>query len=129
MDYKYRRETSVKPLLKWIDWEHTWRNNLMTGESQKHLFGFGGDSTWDKNKIDRCKENYINRIKQGKVKIFYVDLVEHTMNEMENKIKKGPSTIVYDVPNRIFKVNRFYRLCAYYEAISELAPSYLSTNK
>lgn len=124
MNIKYRTETSVKPLLKWIDWDHTLRNNLLTGESQKTLLG--ADSTWNQKKINKVKSNYISRIQKGKVKVFYVDLVEHTVKEMAKEIEKGPSTIVYDAVHRIFKVNRYYRLCAYYDAINELAPEYKS---
>jgi hypothetical protein len=124
MEYKYRTETTVKPLLKWLEWEHTLRNNLLTGESQKTILG--ADSTWNEKKINKVRLNYINRIKNGKVKVFYFDLVEHTMNEMKKEIDKGPSTIVYDAVNRIFKVNKFLRLCAYYDAIKELTPDYLS---
>jgi|TARA_B110000037_G_scaffold191702_1_gene225390 hypothetical protein len=48
------------------------------------------------------------------------------MNEMGKEIEKDPSTIIYDNVNHIRKVNRYLRLCAYYEAIKELTPTYLS---
>ena len=37
--------------------------------------------------MDKCLSNYIERIEKGKVKVFYVDLVEHTMNEMGKEIR------------------------------------------
>ena len=125
MKYKYRTEVKVKPLLKWLDWDHTLRNHLLTGESKKS-FLLLGDSTWSDSKILKCKNNYIKRIENGKVKIFYVDLVKHTLDEMGKDVEKGPSSWVYNKAARINKVNRYYRLYAYYEAINELAPDYLA---
>ncbi len=125
MEYKYRTEVKVKPLLKWLDWDHTLRNHLLTGESKKS-FLLLGDSTWSDSKILKCKNNYIKPIENGKVKIFYVDLVKHTLDEMGKDVEKGPSSWVYNKAARINKVNRYYRLYAYYEAINELAPDYLA---
>ena len=127
MEYKFRTETSVKPLLKWLDWDHTIRNHLLTGESRLNLLA--SEATWSDSKILKCKDNYIKRIEKGKVKIFYIDLVKHTLDEMGKDVEKGPSTWIYNRSARINKVNRYYRLYAYYEALKELAPDYLSTSK
>lgn len=124
MEFKYRTETNIKPLLKWLDWDHTLRNNLLTGESRMRFIA--SEATWSDSKILKCKNNYLKRIEKGKVKIFYVDLVEHTMNEMGKDIDKGPRTWVYNKSAWINKVNRYYRLCAYYNAINQLAPNYKS---
>lgn len=121
----FSTETSVKPLLRYIDWDHTLRNNLFTGESNSGSFPYT-HSTWSQSKIDKCRENYLRRIQKGKIKIFYVDLVKHTVDEMSEQIDKGPKHMIYDKERWINKVNRHYRLCAYYDAIIQLAPNYNS---
>ena len=54
MEYLYRKETSVKPLLKWLDWDHSIRNHIFTGESR---LGFlATEATWSDSKILKCKD-------------------------------------------------------------------------
>ena len=124
MEYEYSTERSVKPLLKWLNWDHTLRNNLLTGESRMRFLA--SEATWSESKILKCKNNYLERIKNGKVKIFYVDLVKHTLDEMGTVVDKGPSTWFYNKSAWINKVNRYYRLFSYYDAIKELSPTYIS---
>ena len=118
-------EVTVKSLVKFIDWEHTVRSaTILHREGQLNILGML--ATWSDSQINRCYKNYITRINKGKVKVFYVDLVKHTYEEMKQQIEKGPSTIVYNKDIWIRKVNKFYRLSAYYSAVSELAPNHLS---
>jgi hypothetical protein len=117
-------DITVKPLLKFLSWEDDLRSTTeFVGEG--HMT-FGMLRTWSDSKINRCRENYKKRIAKGKVKVFYIDLVKHTLDEMTLQIEKGPGTIIFDKHSWIRKVNKYYRLSTYYDAIAELAPNHIS---
>ena len=92
------------------------------------LFGRVNLLGGDKKRV-KCKENYIKRISKGKVEVFYLDLVEHCIKETKVNIDKGPRTWLYNKSTWIHRVNKFYRLVAYYEALLELEINYRTTNK
>lgn len=115
MNIVYENTESVKPLIKFINREQNLRSNWIAGESNS---SFLGSSTWSERKREKVKQNYIKRISQGKVKVFYLELIEYAIKETDcrpiyNKIYSRFTT-------KINKVNTWYRLVAYYEAIQEL---------
>jgi hypothetical protein len=119
MSIIYDKTESVKPLMKFINKEQTLRSNWLVGESNSSMFG---SSTWGEGKRDRVKQNYIKRISEGKVKVFYLELIEYAIKETD--CRPSESRIYTRFTTDINKINTWYRLTAYYEAILELQINY-----
>lgn len=114
MNLNYNTEKKVKPILRFLKKEGLLRSNWLAGESSTFVFG---ESTWSEKKRNKVKNNYIKRIPEGKVPVFYLDLVEHVIKEL-NEDLKGHSGFFASAA--IHDTNRCYRLVAYYEALLEL---------
>ena len=112
---KYENSESVKPLMKFINRDQNLRSNWIFGESNSSLLGH---STWNQRKRDKVKKNYIDRISSGKVKVFYLDLIEYAIKETD--CRPAYDTFTTTFTTKINKINTWYRLVAYYEAIIEL---------
>ena len=114
MNLNYNTEKKVKPILRFLKKEGLLRSNWLAGESSTFVFG---ESTWSEKKRNKVKNNYIKRIPEGKVPVFYLDLVEHVIKEL-NEDLKGHSGFFASAA--IHDTNRYYRLVAYYKALLEL---------
>jgi hypothetical protein len=115
MNIVYEKTESVKPLIKFINREQTLRSNWIAGESNS---SFLGSSTWSEAKREKVKKKYVNRISEGKVKVFYIDLIEYAIEETD--CRPTQNWIYNRFTTKINKINTWYRLVAYYEAIQEL---------
>jgi len=115
MNIKYDKTESVKPLMKFINREQNLRSNWLVGESNSSIFGH---STWGERKKEKVKRNYIKRISEGKVKVFYLELIEYAIKETD--CRPARYTVTTTFTTDINKINTWYRLSAYYEAILEL---------
>jgi hypothetical protein len=119
----YSDSKTVKDVLKFLDKEQLWRNsNFLLGESSARMGAY--KATFSEYKRDRIKQNYIKRIQNEKVKVFYLDLVEHVLNELGEDVDRGPRTMIYNKSYWIERVNKFYRLQSYYDALIELDIEY-----
>jgi len=119
----YSDSKTVKDVLKFLDKEQLWRNaNFLLGESSARMGAY--QATFSEYKRDRIKQNYIKRIQNEKVKVFYLDLVEHVLNELGEDVDRGPRTMIYNKSYWIERVNKFYRLQSYYDALIELDIEY-----
>ena len=116
MNIKLDYSEQVKPLMKFINREQTLRSNWLVGESNSSLLG---QSTWSEKKRNKVKTNYLKRIVSGEVRVFYLDLIEHCINETKHDVPSHFS-VTTGFTTKINKINTFYRLVAYYEAIKEL---------
>jgi hypothetical protein len=116
MTIKKNNSTSVKELMKFIYWEQNLRSNWLVGESNTSLFGW---STWNNRKREKVKKNYIKRISSGKVPVFYLDLIEHCIEEKKYDLPRE-SEVTFNFTTDINHINGILRLIAYYEAIIEL---------
>lgn len=116
--YKFNPTTSVKPLLSFIKWEQLKRSNWLVGESNTF---FAGDSTWNSYKRKKVKNNYVRRIKNGEIEVFYLDLIEHTIQEFKVEIDRH---IVLPTSAGVDYLNKYNRLVLYYEALIELGIDY-----
>ena len=81
MNLNYNTEKKVKPILRFLKKEGLLRSNWLAGESSTFVFG---ESTWSEKKRNKVKNNYIKRIPEGKVPVFYLDLVEHVIKELKH---------------------------------------------
>jgi hypothetical protein len=115
MNIVYENTESVKPLIKFINREQTLRSNWIAGESNSSLLG---SSTWSEKKREKVKKNYINRISEGKVKVFYLEIIEYALKETD--CRPAYDWIYSGFTTKINKINTWYRLNAYYQAIQEL---------
>ena len=115
MNINYDKTESVKPLIKFINREQSFRSNWLVGESNS---SFLGQSTWGVRKREKVKRNYIKRISDGKVKVFYFELIEYAIKETD--CRPYEYTVTTTFTTEINKINTWYRLVAYYEAIQEL---------
>ena len=119
----YSDSRTVKDVLKFLKKEQFWRNsNFLAGESKARAGAY--HATFSEYKRNTIKNNYITRIKNEKVKVFYLDLVEHLLNELNGDIEEGPRTWIYNKSTWIERVNEYYRLESYYEALIELGVDY-----
>ena len=119
----YSDSKTVKDVLKFLEKEQFWRNaNFLLGESKVRMGAY--HATFSEYKRERITQNYIKRIKDDKVKVFYMDLVEHVLTELGEDIDRGPRTAIYNKSYWIEKVNKFYRLQSYYDALIELDIEY-----
>ena len=115
MNINYEKTESVKPLIKFINREQTLRSNWLIGESNSSLFG---QSTWSERKRKKVKQNYKKRISEGKVKVFYLELIEYAIKETDCRPYEDVITTRFTTD--INKINTWYRLYAYYQALLEL---------
>ena len=115
MNINYDKTESVKPLIKFINREQNFRSNWLVGESNS---SFLGQSTWGERKREKVKQNYIKRISEGKVKVFYLELIEYAIKETDCRPARYTFTTTFTTD--INKINTWFRLYAYYEAILEL---------
>tara|TARA_B100000780_G_C21017837_1_gene407812 strand:+ start:235 stop:600 length:366 start_codon:yes stop_codon:yes gene_type:complete len=120
MNLNYQTDKSVKPILRFIKMEQLLRSNWLAGESNSSLFGI---STWSESKRKKVEENYIKRIPQEKVKVFYLDLIEHVIKEKGEEVERDGT---WTTNSRITQVNQYYRIIAYYNALVRLGVKYYS---
>lgn len=130
MGLNYQTSESVKSLLSFIKWDHTKRDNWFTGEGNNTGFLPQNTfySTWGDKKFNLVKKNYKDRISKGKVKIFYLDLIEHTIKELKIEVLQDSNSIslidVFSSTADINQINTYLRLVAYYSALIELEINY-----
>ena len=130
MKFNFETTESVKSVLNFIKWDHTMRDNWFTGEGNST--GFIPQnlhySTWGEKKLNLVKNNYKLRISKGKVKVFYLDLIEHTIKELKIKVLKDTNSVslidVFSQTADINQINTYLRLVAYYTALNELSITY-----
>lgn len=124
----YSDSKTVKDVLKFLKKEQLWRNaNYFLGESKARMGAY--NATYSDYKRSTIKKNYIKRIQNEKVKVFYLDLVEHVLRELGKDVDEGPRTFIYNKPYWIEKVNKYYRLESYYNALIELGINYRTDSK
>lgn len=85
-------------------------------------------STWGQDYINSLIDDYTARIKKGKIKIYYLDIVTQILDELKLKAEDYKSFLgIYFVDSKIKRVNKYYRFSAYYSALLKLGISYNSS--
>ena len=83
------------------------------------------ESTWGSKGFKRIKYEYEQKIKKGKINIFYLDVIEHLLKELEKKLDNPKSFLgFYNKSRHIKNINEYYRFLAYYKALLELKIEY-----
>tara|TARA_B100000900_G_C20564674_1_gene710494 strand:- start:1398 stop:1784 length:387 start_codon:yes stop_codon:yes gene_type:complete len=119
----YSNTEKVKDVIKHITRESFFRSLLNRTESA--IRNFAVEATWPQSLFDDIKNDYKQRIIKGKVKVFYLDLVEHIVKELKNKAENPKSFFgVYNKSTSIKDINTYYRFLAYYQALVELNIDY-----
>ena len=107
-EYKFTDSTSVNKLWRYISWDADKRDILFSKEGFfSKSMGGSVQHTWTEENIAQVSLNYQERIKSGKVKVFYVDLVEHLISELGKQLEKKRSFFVFNMSAKIRKINRF----------------------
>ena len=125
--YQYSNSTKVNEIYKHIVRESFIRSFFDDAVNTFENFP-ATESTWGSNGFKNIKYEYEQRIKKGKVKVFYLDVVEHLIKELEKKLINHKSFFgFYNKSRRIKDINEYYRFVAYYQALLELKVEHRTT--
>ena len=125
--YSYSKHIKVEDIYKEFARESFFRS--LFEDRGSFSSWFATHSTWDENFRNSLVDTYVDKIKKGKIDIYYLDVVEHMVKELEREADDYKSFLgTYNVSTKIKRVNKYFRFLAYYKALIKLKIDYRSSN-
>ena len=124
--YKYSKHLKVNDIYKEFSRESFFRS--LIEDSGLFSSGLATNSTWDESFRNSLVDGYIEKIKKGKIEIYYLDVVEHIVKELEREADEYKSFLgIYNKSSKIKRINKYFRFLAYYQALLELKIEHRTT--
>ena len=119
--YRYSQSIDVNKIYKEFRRECFFRSIF----DERGVGFFYSYSTWSQDYVNSLIDDYVVRIKKGKIKIYYLDVVAHILDELKIEAEDYKSFLgLYHKGNRIKRINKYHRFSAYYRALLRLGLSY-----